>query len=202
MYEAKVPKNSVHFKDAIISRIKILSNLNIAEKRKPQDGRFKVRIGEIDLDLRVSFLPTPYGESVVIRLLSSTKLYSFQELGLTDDEQNMMKNLTAKPHGIIFLTGPTGSGKTTTLYSWLSSIDTGRKKVITLEDPVEYQLQGITQIQINQAVGLTFANGLRSVLRHDPDIVLVGEVRDKGDCGDRHSSSFNGALDIFDTAYQ
>lgn len=178
LYDAKVPANIKHFKDSINSRIKILSNLNIAEKRLPQDGRFKVRVKDIDLDLRVSFLPTPYGESVVLRILNSSRLYNFEELGLSSYEKNILEKLIEKPHGIIFLTGPTGSGKTTTLYSCLSRINTVDTKVITIEDPIEYQLKGITQIQINPAIGLTFAQGLRSMLRHDPDVMMVGEVRD------------------------
>jgi len=179
LYDAKVPENIIHFKDSIISRIKILSNLNIAEKRKPQDGRFKVRIGDTELDLRVSSLPTPYGESVVLRILNATRLYGLEELGLVNEELATLQDLIKKPHGIIFLTGPTGSGKTTTLYSCLASIDTTTQKVITIEDPIEYQIKGITQIQINPGIGLTFAQGLRSMLRHDPDIMMVGEVRDK-----------------------
>lgn len=178
LYDAKVPSNIKHFKDSINSRIKVLSNLNIAEKRLPQDGRFKVRVSGIDLDLRVSFLPTPYGESVVLRLLNSARLFGFQELGLASDEIATLEKLIQKPNGIIFVTGPTGSGKTTTLYSCLSRINTEDKKIITIEDPVEYQLKGITQIQINPALGLTFAQGLRSMLRHDPDVMMVGEVRD------------------------
>ncbi len=178
LYDAKVPQNIVHFKDSITSRIKILSNLNIAEKRKPQDGRFKIRVGDVEISLRVSFLPTPYGESVVLRILNSTRLFSFKELGLNEREQTLLEGLIKRPHGIIFLTGPTGSGKTTTLYSCLSSLNTEENKIITIEDPIEYQLKGITQIQINPAVGLTFAEGLRSMLRHDPDIMMVGEVRD------------------------
>lgn len=176
--DAKVPANIRHFKDALNSRIKILSNLNIAEKRKPQDGRFKVRVKGIDIDLRVSFLPTPYGESVVLRVLNSTKLLSLADLGMEGKERAILEEMIKKPHGIIFLTGPTGSGKTTTLYACLSKINTEDKKVITIEDPIEYQLKGITQIQINPGVGLTFAQGLRSMLRHDPDIMMVGEVRD------------------------
>lgn len=179
LFDAKVPRNIKHFKDSINSRIKILSNLNIAEKRLPQDGRFKVRVKEIDLDLRVSFLPTPYGESVVLRVLNTTRLFSLNDLGLSSEERNILEGLIKKPHGIIFLTGPTGSGKTTTLYSSLSQVNTEDKKIITIEDPIEYQLKGIIQIQINPRIGLTFANGLRSMLRHDPDIMMVGEVRDK-----------------------
>ncbi len=178
LYDAQVPQNIKHFKDSINSRIKILSNLNIAEKRLPQDGRFNVRVGDVDLDLRVSFLPSAFGESVVIRLLSSTRLYSFDEFGLSKDEQDILERMIHKPHGIIFITGPTGSGKSTTLYSCLAKINTVHKKIITIEDPIEYQLPGIIQIQINPRIGLTFASGLRSMLRHDPDIMMVGEVRD------------------------
>ncbi len=178
LYDAKVPSDIKHFKDSINSRIKIMSNLNIAEKRLPQDGRFKVRVKDVDLDLRVSFLPTQYGESVVIRILSSTKLYSLKELGLSPNELAIVQELIQKPHGIVFVTGPTGSGKTTTLYSCLSQVNQVDKKIITIEDPIEYQLKGITQIQVNPPIGLTFAAGLRSMLRHDPDIMMVGEVRD------------------------
>ncbi len=178
LYDAKVPANIKHFKDSINSRIKIMSNLNIAERRLPQDGRFKVRVGDADLDLRVSFLPAAYGESVVIRLLTSAKLYSLEDLGLSTRELSVLDGLIKKPHGIIFVTGPTGSGKTTTLYSCLSRVNTLERKIITIEDPIEYQLKGVTQIQVNPAIGLTFAAGLRSMLRHDPDIMMVGEVRD------------------------
>lgn len=178
LIDAKVPSNIKYFKDAINSRIKILAHLDIAEKRLPQDGRFKVRVGAEDLDLRVSFLPTLFGESVVMRLLNATNLYQFADLGMTTEENTLLEHLIAKPHGIIFLTGPTGSGKTTTLYSCLSRINSGERKIITIEDPVEYQLKGVTQIQVNAGIGLTFANGLRSLLRHDPDIMMIGEVRD------------------------
>jgi len=178
LYDTQVPANIWHFKDSINSRIKIMSNLNIVEKRLPQDGRFKVKVGDIDLDLRVSFLPTQYGESVVIRILSSTRLYSLKELGLSEVHLKKLNELIKKPHGIIFVTGPTGSGKTTTLYSCLSQLNNAEKKIITIEDPIEYQLKGITQIQINPSIGLTFAMGLRSMLRHDPDIMMVGEARD------------------------
>lgn len=178
LYDAKTPSNIKLFKDSINSRIKIMSNLNIAEKRLPQDGRFKVHVGDVDLDLRVSFLPTQYGESVVIRILSSAKLYSLEDLGLSGAELTMLDGLIKKPHGIVFVTGPTGSGKTTTLYSCLSRVNQMDKKIITIEDPIEYQLNGVTQIQINPRIGLTFAAGLRSMLRHDPDIMMVGEVRD------------------------
>ena len=176
--DAQVPGNLFHFKDSINSRIKIMSRLNIAEKRLPQDGRFQVRIGNTDLDLRVSFLPTQFGESTVIRILSSAKLYNMNELGLSAQEQTYLDRLVHKPHGIIYVTGPTGSGKTTTLYACLSRINKADRKIITIEDPIEYQLKGITQVQIHPVIGLTFARGLRSMLRHDPDIMMVGEVRD------------------------
>jgi type IV pilus assembly protein PilB len=200
LYDAKVPASIKHFKDSINSRIKILSNLNIAEKRLPQDGRFKVRMGKIDLDLRVSFLPTPYGESVVLRILNSTRLYSLNDLGLLPEEKQAFEKLLEKPHGIVFLTGPTGSGKTTTLYSCLATLNTEDNKIITIEDPVEYQLKGITQIQINPAIGLNFVDGLRSMLRHDPDIMMVGEVRDKETADIAIQSALTGHL-IFSTLH-
>jgi type II secretory ATPase GspE/PulE/Tfp pilus assembly ATPase PilB-like protein len=176
--DTKLPANINHFKDFINARIKIMSNLNIAEKRLPQDGRFKVKIGSANLDLRVSFLPTQFGESVVIRLLRSSSLYSLSDLGLTSDDLKTLDLLLKKPHGIIFVTGPTGSGKTTTLYACLSHINSADNKIITIEDPIEYQLKGIMQMQIHPEIGLTFARGLRSMLRHDPDVMMVGEVRD------------------------
>ena len=179
LHDAKAPRNMRYFQEAIIARIKILSNLNIAEKRLPQDGRFKLKSKGVDLDLRVSFLPTPNGESVVIRLLNTTRLFKFEELGFGKQEQYWLEELIKKPNGIIFLTGPTGSGKTTTLYSCLSRINNDKNKIITIEDPVEYQIRGITQIQVNPSIGLSFAQGLRSMLRHDPDIMMVGEVRDE-----------------------
>ncbi len=178
LYDAKVPPAIKQFQSAIISRIKIMSSLNISERRLPQDGRIKVRVGDNDLDLRVSVIPTAYGESVVIRLLTPTMLYSLSDLGLCKEDLKIMDALIKKPHGIIFVTGPTGSGKTTSLYACLSKINTAEKKIITIEDPIEYQLLGITQIQIHPRIGLTFAQGLRSMLRHDPDIMMVGEVRD------------------------
>jgi len=178
LYDAQVPDNIRYFKDALISRIKILSSLNIAEKRLPQDGRFKVKVENTDMDLRVSFLPTSYGESCVIRLLNTFRLYNFEELGIVGPERKHVDVLINKPHGIIFLTGPTGSGKTTTLYSCLAAINSEDTKIITVEDPVEYQLKGAVQIQANSAIGLTFAAALRSILRNDPDVIMIGEVRD------------------------
>jgi len=178
LVDVEVPRNIFHFRDAIISRIKIMSNLNIAERRLPQDGRFKVRIQGVDLDLRVSFLPTPNGESVVIRLLSSGRLYALEDLGLSAGHRSLLAKSIQRPHGIVFVTGPTGSGKTTTLYCCLSRVMETDKKIITIEDPVEYLMRGVTQLQVNPRIGWTFAAGLRSMLRHDPDIMMVGEVRD------------------------
>lgn len=178
LYNAKVPEEIRHFESAIISRIKVMANLNIAEKRLPQDGRIKVKVGSQELDLRVSILPTHFGESAVIRILSSSMIFSLPDLGLSRIDQDELDLLIKKPHGIIFVTGPTGSGKTTTLYTCLSQINKVDKKIITIEDPIEYQLSGVTQIQINPVIGLSFAQGLRSMLRHDPDIMMVGEVRD------------------------
>ena len=178
LYDANVPPEIKNFLSAIISRIKIMSNLNIVERRLPQDGRAVVRIQEHMLDLRISTIPTPFGESLVIRLLPANMLYSLEKLGLPKKDLQTFEMLIQKPHGVIFVTGPTGSGKTTTLYTCLSRINTRDRKIITIEDPIEYEMSGITQIQVIPEIGLDFARGLRSVLRHDPDVIMVGEVRD------------------------
>jgi len=178
LYETKVPPTIKNFQSAIISRIKIMANLNIAERRLPQDGRIKVKIGEDEVDLRVSILPTPFGESVVIRILSKSIFFGLESLGLLKKDLDILERMIKKPHGIIFVTGPTGSGKTTTLYAVLSKIKGKDRKIITIEDPIEYQIRGITQIQVQPKIELTFASALRSMLRHDPDIMMVGEVRD------------------------
>lgn len=178
LHDARVPANIWFFRDSIASRIKIMSNLNIAERRLAQDGRFKFRTGDLEMDMRVSFLPTPNGESIALRVLSSSNLYSLTELGMDSRDLKVLEGLIRRTHGIIFVTGPTGSGKTTTLYSCLTQIDRKQKKIITIEDPIEYRLDGATQIQVHPAIGLTFASGLRSMLRHDPDVMMVGEVRD------------------------
>lgn len=176
--DAQVPPNIWHFRDSIASRIKIMSNLNIAERRLAQDGRFKVKVEDTELDLRVSFLPTQFGESIALRLLTSSKLYNLGQLGLDKQDLVLLNDLINLTHGIVFVTGPTGSGKTTTLYSCLAQLDRAENKIITIEDPIEYRLDGTTQIQVHPAIGLTFASGLRSMLRHDPDVMMVGEVRD------------------------
>jgi general secretion pathway protein E len=157
-----------------------MARLDIAEKRLPQDGRMEVKIGERLVDVRVSCLPTAFGERVVLRLLEkSGKLLSLDEIGLSADALAEMKNLLQLSHGIILVTGPTGSGKTTTLYAALSYINSPDKNILTIEDPIEYQLDGIGQMQVNQKINLTFASGLRSMVRQDPDVILVGEIRDR-----------------------
>jgi type II secretory ATPase GspE/PulE/Tfp pilus assembly ATPase PilB-like protein len=178
LQDANVSKEIKRFILPIISRIKIMCNLNIVEKRLPQDGRAIVKTQEQTLDLRVSTLPTPYGESVVIRILPTKMLFSLEKLGLSEKDLKILENLISKSHGIIFITGPTGSGKTTTLYACLSKLNTKDRKIITIEDPIEYELKGITQVQVMPEIGLDFAKGLRSILRHDPDIIMIGEVRD------------------------
>ncbi|MDD5129685.1 MAG: ATPase, T2SS/T4P/T4SS family [Candidatus Omnitrophica bacterium] len=178
LYDANLPGEIKNFLNAIISRIKIMSNLNIVERRLPQDGRAIVRVQDQVLDLRISTIPTPFGESLVIRILPTQMLFSLEKLGLAKSELQVFEGLVQKPHGIIFVTGPTGSGKTTTLYSCLTRINTKDRKIITIEDPIEYEMTGITQIQVMPEIGLDFARGLRSILRHDPDVIMVGEVRD------------------------
>lgn len=178
LYDANVPADIKNFLSAIVSRIKIISNLNIVERRLPQDGRAIVKVGDHVLDLRISSIPTPFGESIVIRVLPTQMLFSLEKLGLSKRDLQIFEQLTQKPHGIIFVTGPTGSGKTTTLYTCLSNINTRVRKIITIEDPIEYEMPGIIQIQVMPEIGLDFARGLRSILRHDPDVIMVGEVRD------------------------
>lgn len=163
----------------IISRFKIMASLDIAERRIPQDGRIKLKVENREIDFRVSTLPTIFGEKVVLRILDKSRgLISLQELGMMPDVMNRFRNVISHPHGIILVTGPTGSGKTTTLYAALNDINSAQKNIITIEDPVEYTLDGINQVQLNTKAGLNFANGLRSILRQDPDIIMVGEIRD------------------------
>lgn len=169
-----------HLEPALMSRIKVLSKMDIAEKRKPQDGRFNMKALDRDIDMRVSTFPTIYGENIVIRILDrGAVLLGLDKIGFSSGTQKEFEKLIKYPHGIILVTGPTGSGKTTTLYSALSTIDSEEKNVITIEDPVEYHLGRIRQSQINPKAGLNFATGLRSILRQDPDIIMVGEIRDK-----------------------
>ncbi len=177
LYEMMPPP--LHLAHSVISRVKVMANLDIAETRLPQDGRIELNVGGNPIDLRVSTLPTMFGESVVLRILDRTNLaLDLEKLGFRPDELSEFRNLVAKPNGIILVTGPTGSGKTTTLYSVLMEANTVDTKIITTEDPVEYDLEGIIQVQVNEEIGLTFADCLRSILRQDPDKILVGEVRD------------------------
>ena len=194
------------FHSAILSRIKVMSELDIAEKRVPQDGRFKVRMPGRTIDFRVSIMPSVHGEDAVIRILDKESISEqFRDLrldvlGFPDDELRRFRKYIAEPYGMVLVTGPTGSGKTTTLYAALSEIQTPEDKIITIEDPVEYQLRGITQIPINERKGLTFARGLRSILRHDPDKIMVGEIRDPETAQIAIQSALTGHL-VFTTVH-
>ncbi len=173
---ARHPKNLA---SPIISRIKLMAKLNIAEHRLPQDGGIRFRVGGEDLDIRVSTIPTVTGEGVVLRILKKEeRMFSLENLGLSEDHYQLLSSLIKQPNGIILVTGPTGSGKTTTLYAVLNILNAPDKKIITVEDPVEYKIEGINQIQVKPEIGLTFARAIRSILRHDPDIILIGEIRD------------------------
>ena len=179
LHEVPCPPTIKQFQSSIGSRIKVMANLDIAEKRRPQDGRIEIKMGEELFDLRVSILPTQFGESIGIRILSrSIPLIGLEQLGLVGEELEILKKTIEKPFGIILVTGPTGSGKTTTLYACLSTINSPQRKILTIEEPIEYQLDGIIQMQVEPKIGFTFANALRSMLRHDPDVMMVGEVRD------------------------
>ncbi|MFC7664869.1 GspE/PulE family protein [Methylorubrum suomiense] len=169
-----------HMAPAILSRVKILAGLDIAERRLPQDGRTNVKVGSQEADLRVAVMPTLYGETAVLRiLLKDTRLLEFKRIGMSGRDQCAMESLLAEPHGILIVTGPTGSGKTTTLATAISMLNDPSRKIVTVEDPVEYQLPGIHQTQVKPQIGLTFATALRSFLRHDPDVIMVGEMRDR-----------------------
>ena len=186
---------------ALISRIKVMAKLNIAEKRLPQDGRLDIRIGAQDIDVRVSTIPTSFGERVVLRLLNKTSaVFDLSELGLTPNRLDLLKELVESPNGIILVTGPTGSGKTTTLYAVLTTINKPDINIITVEDPVEYQIKGISQIQVNPKIDLTFARGLRSIVRQDPDVILIGEIRDKETADIAVQSALTGHL-VFSTLH-
>jgi len=179
LYEQEAPPAIKRYQSAIISRVKIMADMNIAERRLPQDGKIKIRFGEKDFDLRVSTVPTPAGESIAIRILSrDSELCTIDRLGFAERNQKILRELIRKPHGILLITGPTGSGKSTTLYAALSEINSPDRKIITIEDPIEYRIPGATQIQVNPPIGLTFARILRTVLRQDPDVIMGGETRD------------------------
>jgi type II secretory ATPase GspE/PulE/Tfp pilus assembly ATPase PilB-like protein len=179
LYDVPVPEEIRRFHQAIISHLKSVSGLKIMEKRLPQDGRIKVTVGQEEVELRVSIMPSLYGEDVVLRLLPVNRLFDLEQLGMVPDDLKTLERLIAKPHGVIFVTGPTGSGKTTTLYACLSRLNTPHRKIITLESPVEYELKGATQIPVTPQLGFSFMEGLRSMLRHDPDVMMVGEVQDR-----------------------
>ncbi len=179
LYDAPIPEHLRLLYPALVSRIKLMAGLNIVERRLPQDGRSRVKVGNRPYDLRVSVVPALHGEDVVVRILPATLLLDLEELGFSDAHQAQILELIRKPHGILFVTGPTGSGKTTTLYACLRRLNCRERKIITIEDPIEYELVGITQTQIHPAIGLTFARALRSMLRHDPDVMMIGEVRDR-----------------------
>jgi type II secretion system protein E len=200
LYEIMRPP--LQLRNAMTSRLKIMSRLDIAERRLPQDGRIKLKILGREVDLRVSTLPTLYGESVVMRLLdrSAGDFYDLRRLGFDDRMLARMEHFTSLPHGIFLVTGPTGSGKSTTLYSALKRINLPDKKIITIEDPVEYQMDGINQIHVNPQIGLTFASGLRHIVRQDPDVIMVGEIRDRETADIAIRSALTGHL-VFSTLH-
>lgn len=186
---------------ALVSRIKVMANMNIAEKRLPQDGRMQVRLGDAEIDIRVSSIPITAGERLVLRLLNkSSTMMELKDLGLSSENYEIYNRLIRYANGIILVTGPTGSGKTTTLYATLSTINKPEINIITIEDPVEYQISGINQIQVNQKIGLTFAKGLRSIVRQDPDVILVGEIRDQETAEIAVQSALTGHL-VFSTLH-
>jgi general secretion pathway protein E/type IV pilus assembly protein PilB len=201
LQQAGVPATINRFRNAIISRLKIMANMNIAEKRKPQDGRITLRHKSEEFDLRVSVIPMLFGEGVVLRILNKgTVQFALSDLGMESDLLARWDRLIAIPHGIVLVTGPTGSGKSTTLYASLNRIVTDEVKAITVEDPVEYHVKGVNQIQVNHKVGLDFATGLRSILRHDPDIIMIGEIRDRETAEAAVQASLTGHL-VFSTLH-
>jgi len=180
LHQTPVPAQLKRFQAAIISRIKVMANMDIAEKRLPQDGRISLRIRAEEIDVRVSTMPTVYGESVSLRLLMrASGLLGMDKLGLSAPDAAVLNKLIHRPHGILMVTGPTGSGKSTSLYAWLHTINSVDKRILTIEEPIEYEMAGVNQIQVKPEIGLTFAVGLRHILRQDPDVIMVGEVRDK-----------------------
>ena len=196
-----MPPEINRFQAAIISRLKIMSKMNIAEKRIPQDGRIKLKVSRREVDIRVSVIPMLHGESIVMRVLDKDAMqFSLRGIGMDEDIYQKFRRVISLPHGIVLVTGPTGSGKTTTLYSSLAEIKDEETKIITTEDPIEYQLDGINQIQVHAKVGMTFAASLRAILRHDPDVVLVGEIRDQETAENAIQASLTGHL-VFSTLH-
>ncbi len=201
LQEANIPPTVKQYQASIISRLKILAHLNIAEKRLPQDGRIKLKLAGSEIDVRTSVIPMLHGEGVVLRILHrGSALLGLEQLGMCADDIAVIQTILDLPHGIFLVTGPTGSGKTTTLYAALSRINTPDLKIITVEEPVRYHLNGINQIQVNTKAGLTFASGLRSILRHDPDVVLIGEIRDAETAEIAVQASLTGHL-VFSTLH-
>ena len=201
LQDVPVPAEIKRFQPAIVSRVKILSQLNIAEKRLPQDGRIKLKVRQGEVDVRVSIIPMLHGEAVVMRLLRQDGLIpDLSQIGMAERELGLLEQILEMPHGIFLVTGPTGSGKTTTLYTALNTINDTVRKIITVEDPVEYQIRGINQIQVSEKSGLTFARGLRAILRHDPDVALIGEIRDEETARIAIQASLTGHL-VFSTLH-
>lgn len=199
LYEMHRPPRQFHA--SVVSRIKVMADLDIAERRMPQDGRIKITLRGVEIDIRVSIVPTAYGERVVMRILDRTHfLFSLEELGMAADDLATVERVLVLSHGIVLVTGPTGSGKTTTLYAALSRLNSSTTNIITVEDPIEYQMDGIGQIQVRPHMGLTFANGLRSILRQDPDVILVGEIRDPETAEMAIQASLTGHL-VFSTLH-
>jgi len=199
LYDSKVIPKKVQ--DALISRVKVMGKMDIAERRLPQDGRTSVKVGDGEVDVRISSVPTSYGERIVFRLLDkSARLYRLNEIGLTVENEGKLQDLIACSHGIVLVTGPTGSGKTTTLYASLAELNSEEKMIITIEDPIEYNLDSISQIQVSNKKGLTFAAGLRSLLRQDPDVMMVGEIRDHETAGIAVQAANTGHL-VFSTLH-
>ncbi len=201
LHQTPMPPQLKRYQASLISRIKVMSGMNIAEKRLPQDRRINVRIKGEEIDIRVSTVPTVYGESVSLRLLTRGKIFlSLDKLGFAPKDEAMIRDIIIKPHGIFLVTGPTGSGKSTSLYAFLSAINSVHKRIITIEEPVEYELKGINQIAVRPEIGLTFAMGLRHILRQDPNVVMVGEIRDQETAEIAIRASLTGHL-VFSTLH-
>ena len=201
LHQMEMPPQLKRYQSAIISRIKVMSGMNISEKRLPQDGRINVRIKGEEIDIRVSTVPTVYGESVSLRLLTRGNIFlTLDKLGFDPKEENAIREIVLKPHGIMLVTGPTGAGKSTSLYAFLSTINSVSKRIITIEEPVEYELKGINQIAVRSDIGLTFAMGLRHILRQDPNVVMVGEIRDRETAEIAIRASLTGHL-VFSTLH-
>ncbi|HEY4952103.1 MAG TPA: ATPase, T2SS/T4P/T4SS family [Verrucomicrobiae bacterium] len=201
LHQTPMPPQLKRYQAALISRIKVMSGMNIAEKRLPQDGRINVRIKGEEIDIRVSTVPTVYGESVSLRLLTRGKIFlSLEKLGFAPKDEAVIRDIIIKPHGIFLVTGPTGSGKSTSLYAFLSAINSVQKRIITIEEPVEYELKGINQIAVRPDIGLTFAMGLRHILRQDPNVIMVGEIRDSETADIAIRASLTGHL-VFSTLH-